>query len=40
MKEINEKQLLELNEVERCKVLKMIILGEIKYIGDDTNERT
>lgn len=35
MKEINQEQLLKLNEVERCKILKLIILGKIKYIGDD-----
>ena len=33
MIEINEEQLLKLNEVERCKILKLIILGKIKYIG-------
>lgn len=33
MKEITQKQLLKLNEVERCKILKLIILGKIKYIG-------
>lgn len=33
MEEINEEQLLKLNEVERCEILKLIILGKIKYIG-------
>lgn len=33
MEEINQEQLLKLNEVERCKILKLIILGKIKYIG-------
>ena len=33
MKEITQEQLLKLNEVERCKILKLIILGKIKYIG-------
>ena len=33
MKEINEEQLLKLNEVERCKILKLIILKKIRYTG-------
>ena len=33
MKEITQEQLLKLNEVERCKILKLIVLGKIKYIG-------
>lgn len=33
MKEITEEQLLKLNKVERCKILKLIVLGKIKYIG-------
>lgn len=40
MKEINQEQLLKLSNVEKCEVLKAIILGKIKYIGDDTNDRT
>ena len=32
MEEINEEQLLKLNEVERCKILKLIILGKIKWV--------
>lgn len=35
MKEINQEQLLKLSNVEKCEVLKEIILGKIKYIGDD-----
>ena len=34
MKQITQEQLLKLNEVERCKILKLIILGKIKYKGD------
>ena len=34
MEEINQEQLLKLSNVEKCKVLKLIILGKIKYIGD------
>ena len=37
MKEINQEQLLKLSNVEKCEVLKAIILGKIKYIGDDNN---
>jgi len=33
MKEITQEQLLKLNKVERCKILKLIVLGKIKYIG-------
>ena len=33
MKEINQEQLLKLSNAEKCKVLKAIILGKIKYIG-------
>ena len=33
MKEITQEQLLKLNEVKRCKILKLIVLGKIKYIG-------
>lgn len=33
MKEITQEQLLKLNEVERCKILKLIVLGKIRYIG-------
>ena len=33
MLEINKKQFLTLNEVERCKILKLIVLGKIKYTG-------
>ena len=33
MKEITQEQLLKLNEVERCKILKLIVLEKIKYIG-------
>jgi hypothetical protein len=33
MKQITQEQLLKLNEVERCKILKLIVLGKIKYIG-------
>lgn len=35
MKEINQEQLLKLSNVEKCEVLKAIILGKIKYIGND-----
>lgn len=34
MQEINQEQLLKLSNVEKCKVLKLIILGKIKYKGD------
>jgi len=37
MKEINQEQLLKLSDAEKCEVLKAIILGKIKYIGDDNN---
>lgn len=33
MKEITQEQLLKLIKVERCKILKLIVLGKIKYIG-------
>lgn len=35
MLEINKKQLLSFNNVNRARILKMIALGLIKYIGDD-----
>lgn len=35
MLEINEKQLLNLNDTEKAKILKEICLGRIKYIGKD-----
>ena len=35
MKEINQEQLLKLSNVEKCEALKAIILGKIKYIGDN-----
>ena len=35
MLEINQEQLLKLSNTEKCKVLKAIILGKIKYIGVD-----
>lgn len=38
MLEINEKQLLSFDNVNRARILKMIVLGLVKYIGDDTNE--
>ncbi len=34
MKEINQEQLLKLSNVEKCEVLKAIILGKIEYIGE------
>lgn len=34
MLEINEKQLLKFNEVNRARILKYIALGMIKYIKD------
>ena len=37
MEEINQEQLLKLSNVEKCEILKAIILGKIKYIGDDNN---
>lgn len=40
MLEINQEQLLKLSNVEKREVLKAIILGKIKYKGDDTNDRT
>lgn len=40
MEEINQEQLLKLSDAEKCEVLKAIILGKIKYKGDDTNDRT
>lgn len=33
MIEINEEQLLSFKEVDRIKILKQIILGNIKYTG-------
>lgn len=33
MIQINEEQLLSFKEVDRIKILKQIILGNIKYIG-------
>ena len=38
MLEINEKQLLSFDNVNRARILKMIVLGLIKYVGSDTNE--
>lgn len=38
MLEINKKQLLGFDNVNRARILKYIVLGLIKYIGDDTNE--
>lgn len=38
MLEINKKQLLGFDNVNRARILKYIALGLIKYIGDDTNE--
>lgn len=40
MLEINEKQLLSFDNVNRARILKMIVLGLVKYKGDDTNDRT
>lgn len=40
MEEINQEQLLKLSDAEKCEELKAIILGKIKYKGDDTNDRT
>lgn len=37
MEEINKEQLLKLSDVEKCKVLKLIILGKIKYKGDNND---
>ena len=34
MNEITQEQLLKLNKAERCRILKLIILGKIKYKGD------
>lgn len=34
MLEINQKQLLNFNEVDRARILKYIALGIIKYIED------
>ena len=36
MIQINEEQLLSFKEVDRIKILKQIILGNIKYIGGNT----
>ena len=38
MLEINKKQLLSFDEINRTRILKYIALGLIKYIGDGTNE--
>lgn len=38
MLEINKKQLLGFDNVNRARILKYIALGLIKYIEDDTNE--
>ena len=34
MKEITEKELLELTELERVRILKQICEGKIKYMGE------
>lgn len=39
MLEINEKQLLSFSDIEKIKIMKLIILGKIKYKGSKvTNE--
>lgn len=38
MIEINQKQLLSMNEMNRARVLKYIALGLIKFKRSDTNE--
>lgn len=35
MLEINEKQLLSFSDIEKIKIMKLIILGEIKYKGSE-----
>ncbi len=38
MLEIDKKKLLSFDSANRVRILKMIVLGLVKYIGDDTNE--
>lgn len=38
MLEITGEQLLSFDNANRARILKYIVLGLIKYIGDDTNE--
>lgn len=40
MLEISKEQLLSFDDINKARILKMIAQGLIKYIGDDTNERT
>ena len=35
MKEITEKQLLSYSDLEKVKILKQIVLGQIKYKGSE-----
>lgn len=39
MLEINKKQLLSFNEVNRARILKYIALGLIKFIEEQINEK-
>lgn len=39
MKEITERELLELDDIEKIKTLRKICEGEIKYIGGNKNEK-
>lgn len=39
MLEINKKQLLSFNEVNRARILKYIALGLIKFIEEQNNEK-
>ena len=36
IKEINEEELLNLDNINRARVLKYIVLGNIKYIGKES----
>lgn len=39
MKIINTEELLKLDNANKAKTIKQIILGEIKFVGGDANEK-
>lgn len=39
MKIINTEELLKLDNANRAKTIRQIILGEIKFVGGNTNEK-
>lgn len=39
MKIINTEELLKLDNANRAKTIKQIILGEIKFVGENANEK-